>query len=287
MLNPDSLGRYLTRANSIQPAELAKVGAMVYIAVWLSTRGTELRTIDLGLVPFAMLLALMAGLIMLQPDFSTAILLVMTATAMFFAAGAEIKQLLIGFLVGAAILALMAYVMINVFHHEAFVMRWERINLWIENPLSDAWGEGFQVVQSLIALNLGGWLGQGLGQSQQKFAIYAPHTDCVISIIGEEFGFLGCLVVLGLYGLWTWRGLRVAWEAVDEFGRLLAVGIVSWVTFQGILHIAVNTASTPFTGTVLPFISYGGSSLVSGLAAVGILLNIARVSRTAQEESDA
>ena len=261
------VGRWLVRGRSVQPSELAKVGAMIYIAVWLAAKGENLRSVNLGLIPFAVLLGFIAGLIMLQPDFSTGVLLIATATAMLFVAGVDIKQLLIGFLFGGLALFLMAI---------AMPYRMRRINLWLQSPFSDVSDKGFQVVQALVALHKGGLAGVGLGQSQQKFVVYAAHTDGIFAILGEEMGLLGCLLVIGLYGLWTWRGLRVAWAAPDMYGRLLAVGLVAWVTLQAILHIGVITASTPFTGTVLPFISYGGSSLVSCLASVGILLNISR-----------
>lgn len=252
---------------SVQPAEMARVGAVLYIAVWLASRGEALRAVDVGLVPFALLLGFIAGLIVLQPDYSTAFLLVATATAMFFAAGADMKQLLLGFLVGGVALAVVGI---------AAPYRSKRVDLWLQSPFSDALGGGFQVIQSLAALNKGGLVGIGLGQSQQKFAIYAPHTDGIFAVIGEELGFVGAALVIGLYALWTWRGMRIAWYAPDTYGTLLAVGIVSWVVFQATLHIAVITASVPFTGTVLPFVSYGGSSLVATLASTGILLNISK-----------
>lgn len=261
---------------SVQPSEMARVGAMLYIAVWLASRGEALRSIDVGLIPFALLLGFIAGLIVLQPDFSTAALLVATATAMFFAAGADMRQLLLGFLAGGV-----ALVVVGI----AAPYRSSRIDLWLQSPFSDALGRGFQVIQSLAALNKGGLLGIGLGQSQQKFAIYAPHTDGIFAVIGEELGFAGTVVVLGLYALWTWRGMRIAWYAPDTYGMLLAVGIVSWVVFQAILHIAVITASVPFTGTVLPFVSYGGSSLLATLASTGILLNISRGGRAAGRQA--
>ncbi len=272
------LGRWLINSKSVQPSELAKLGAMIYIAVWLAAKGENLRSVNLGLIPFALLLGLIAGLIILQPDFSTGALLVVTAAAMFFVAGADMKQLLIGFLFGGLAMGLVAF---------AMRYRVDRINLWLSSPLSDASGKGFQVVQCLAALSRGRWLGVGLGQSQQKFIIFAPHTDGIFAILAEEMGVFGSLLVIGLYGLWTWRGLRIAWAAPDVYGRLLAVGLVVWVTFQAILHIGVVTASTPFTGTVLPFISYGGSSLVSCLASVGVLLNISRHGSAESQEGSA
>ena len=263
------LGRWVFRfekSSSVQPVEVAKLGAMVYIAVWLAAKGEQIRNVNLGLVPFALLLGMMAGLIVAQPDFSTAVLLVATATAMFFVAGADMRQLLIEFLFGGAALVIVASIF------APYIV--ERIRGWIDSPFADPLGQGFQPVQSLKALNRGSWLGVGLGQSQQKFVIYAAHTDCMFAIIGEELGLIGGAVVILLYGLWTWRGLSIARHADDVYGMLLAAGIVSWVTFQAALHIAVVSATTPFTGTVLPFVSYGGSSLVSCMASVGILLNI-------------
>jgi cell division protein FtsW len=270
------LGRWVLSArHSIQPAEMAKLGAMIYIAVWLEAKSKDIqnkdiRHITLGLIPFAILLGVIAGLIVAQPDYSTATLLVVTATAMFFVAGADIKQLLIGFLFGGIALVAVAL---------AVYYRFERVDTWLSGPFEDALGKGYQTVQSVLALVKGGWFGVGLGESEQKFTVFAPHTDCIFAIIGEELGFLGASLVILIYGLWTWRGLRIARYAPDAFGSLLAVGIVGWVTFQAALHIGVITASTPFTGTVLPFVSYGGSSLVSCLASVGILLNISRSSR--------
>jgi cell division protein FtsW len=261
-------GRWLFGGgSSVQPSELAKIGAIIYIAVWLAAKGDEIRDVRMGLVPFALLVGAIAGLIVAQPNYSTAILLVATATAMFFVAGADIRQLLISFVFGGAGLIGVAFLM---------SYRSDRIQLWLNSPFSDVLGEGFQTVQSLVALDKGGWLGVGLGQSQQKFTLYAPHTDAIFAILGEELGLVGAVLVIGLYGLWVWRGLRVARRAPDTYGMLLAIGIVAWVGFQAILHIAVVTATSPFTGTLLPFVSYGGSSLMSLLFALGILLNISR-----------
>ncbi len=267
------VGRWIVRSRSIQPVELAKVGAIIYIAVWLAAHGEHIRDISLGLIPFALLLGGIAGLIIAQPDFSSAMLLIATATAMFFVAGADMRQLLISFLFGGiAVLAVMFLAS----------YRSDRVRTWLHGPLSDPMGEGFQPIQSLVALNEGGWLGVGLGTSQQKFVLYAPHTDGIFAIIGEELGFVGAVTIVLLYALWTWRGFYIARCAQDVYGMLLAVGLVSWVTFQAALHIAVVAGLAPFTGTVLPFVSYGGSSLVTSLASVGILLNISQNS-TGQE----
>ena len=211
----------------------------------------------------------------MQPDFSTVVILVLTATTMLFAAGASMRQMII--LLGVGLLA--TYVMIRVAAY-----RNDRLTLWLMGPFSDPTGEGMQLVQSLVALNRGGWFGVGLGQSQQKFNVYAPHTDGIFSIVCEELGILGALAIVGLYGLWTWRGLRIAWHARDVYGRILAVGLTTWVTFQAAVHIGVLTATVPFTGTVLPFVSYGGSSLSSSILSAGLLLSISRDSGAPEEE---
>jgi cell division protein FtsW len=193
--------------------------------------------------------------------------------AMFFVAGADWRQFLVLMIFGA-LAGLFVVVVI-------------RYNLarWIafrQDLFADVEGTNHQVVQSIVALYRGGLAGIGLGMSEQKFLIYAAHTDCVIAVIGEELGFLGTSVMVVLYGLWTWRGLRVAAVAPDAYGGLLAIGIVIWITLQAALHVAVGTATTPFTGTVLPMVSYGGSSMVTSLGAVGILLNISHAGRAAR-----
>ena len=258
---------------SVQPVELAKYGALVYIAAWLEAKRDVLRDFNLGLVPFSLLLGTLAGMILLEKDFSTTILFVATATAMFFIAGADLRQLLVLFLGGGAAIVLVVGVLGYNYS--------ERIRPWLQqilhgdlSALSDV-GLG-QPMQSVRALSDGGWFGIGLGRSEQKFVLYAPHTDCIFAIVGEELGFAGAAALLALFGPFVWRGIRVALRAPDTFGMLLAVGIVAWVVFQAALHVAVVTVTTPFTGTVMPFVSYGGSSLMSGLAAIGVLLNISR-----------
>ncbi|NLD74646.1 MAG: FtsW/RodA/SpoVE family cell cycle protein, partial [Chloroflexi bacterium] len=203
------------------------------------------------------------------------VILVLTATTMLFAAGASMRQMLI--LLGVGLVA--SYAMIRVASY-----RNARLMLWLEGPFSDPSGEGMQLVQALYALDRGGWLGVGLGHSQQKFTVYAPHTDGIFAILCEEMGVIGALAVVGLYGLWTWRGLRIAWYARDVYGRVLAVGLTAWVVFQAAVHVGVLTATIPFTGTVLPFISYGGSSLSSSILSAGLLLSISRDAGAPEEE---
>jgi cell division protein FtsW len=256
---------------SIQPVEIAKIGAIIYIAVWLESKGAQLKQFSAGTVPFMLLLGIMGGLIMGQPDYSTALLLVATATAMFFVAGADMRHFLLFLFIGGAV----ASIPIVVFGYGM-----ERYDLWVAGPYSDPTDKGYQIIQSLRALSLGGFSGVGLGQSQQKMYLGRfSHTDFIFSIISEEFGFLGAVALIGLYGLWVWRGFVIARNAPDNYGKLLAIGLTCWIAFQAALSIAVATNSAPVTGTVLPFISYGGSSLVSAMAAVGILLNISRSGR--------
>jgi cell division protein FtsW len=253
---------------AIQPAEFAKVGAIVYIALWLESKRDQLRSFSMGAWPFTLLLGIMAGLIGLQPDFSTAVLLVATATAMFFVAGADMKHFALLLFAGA--LLIMIPVMFLGYGSA-------RLEIWLAGPMSDPLDKGYQLIQALQALSSGGFMGVGLGQSGQKMYLSRyTHTDFIYSILAEEFGFVGAVAVIALYGLWLWRGFEVAKRAPDMYGRLLAVGVVCWVVFQATLSIAVATNSTPVTGTVLPFISYGGSSLVTTLASVGILLNTSR-----------
>ncbi len=265
--------RWLFRG-SVQPAEFAKLGLMIYIAAWLGSRGDQLRSTGPGLLAFALLLGIVCALILMQPNFSTMVILALTAIVMFFAAGASMKQMVILLTVGVAA----SYLLVRVASYRS-----ERLTLFLEGPFSDPTGEGMQLVQALLALNRGGWFGVGLGHSQQKFTVYAPHTDGIFAIIAEELGIFGCLVIIALYAVWAWRGLRIAWFARDAYGRILAVGLTTWVMFQAAVHVGVLTASIPFTGTVLPFISYGGSSLSSMLLGAGLLLSISRDSGGPEE----
>ena len=254
--------------NSIQPSEIVKLAVVIYIAAWLASKGERIRQLTYGMVPFAILLGLVTGLIVLQPNFSTAFLIVWTAVAMLFVAGADITQLLIGGVVGGVSLA----VLIRTSEY-----RWNRVVAFFTNPLRDPLGRGYQTVRAIFALQTGGPTGVGLGGSVQKMGyLYAPHTDAIFAVIGEELGLVGALFIIALYGVLAYRGLRIARRCRNPFGALLATGITSWLVFQATVHIAVVTATVPFTGITLPFISFGGSSLVACMAAVGVLLSISR-----------
>ena len=252
---------------SIQPGELAKLAIAIYVAAWLASKGEQIRDVTYGLIPFAVLIGVVAGLIVMQPDVSTAMLIVLTALTMFFFAGADIFQLAVGGIVSG----ITFFVLINQLPHarrrvDEYMLTWHDPTL-----------VGHHIRQALIALGSGGLFGVGLGQGQQKLGyLPAPHTDSIFAVIGEELGFVGCLITMGLFLLLTYRGFKIALEAPDAFAALLACGITCWLTFQALVNIAVMTGLIPFTGVALPFVSSGGSAMVVSLAGIGLLLSISR-----------
>lgn len=258
---------------SIQPGELAKLAVVIYLAAWLSSKGEQIRNVTYGVVPFAVLIGVIAGLLVMQPDLSMAILVVLTALAMFFFAGADIFQLAIGGMVTAVTFVLLVK---NTPYAQQRID--EYMQIWRDPRLV-----GYHVQQALIALGSGGMFGTGLGQSQQKMGyLPVPHTDSVFAVLGEEMGFFGCLVVIVLFVLLAYRGFKIALNAPDAFAALLASGITCWLTFQAILNVAVLSGLLPFTGVALPFISSGGSPTVVSLAAIGLLLSVSRGKRSAK-----
>jgi len=265
--------RWLFRG-SIQPSELSKLAIIIYLADWLAVKGDKIRQVSYGVLPFGILLSLITGLIVLQQDLSTAILVSVTALVMFFIAGGDLWQIIAGLSAGTTIFAML---IINSSYRLA------RITAFLDPLNSDPLGDGYQIRQILIALGSGGVTGLGLGASRQKFGyIPASHTDGIFAILGEELGLLGCLVVIGLFVFLAYRGFQIALAAPDTFGSILAVGITFSLVFQAIVNVGVVTASLPFTGIPLPFISFGGSSLVVSMASVGLLLAVSR--RTMPEE---
>ena len=263
---------------SLQPSEPCKLGVIIYIAVWLSSKGEKLRQLTYGLIPFAVLIGLVAGLIMSQPDFGTSLLIVATTVAMFLIAGADLVQLLIGLAFGGATIGLLV-------KQIPYVM--ERVHTFM-NPLGDPSGAGYHIGRLLFTLAKGGISGVGLFAGHQIFGyIPASHTDSIFAIIGGELGLIGCLIVLGLFIALAYRGLRIALQAPDTFGTILASGITCWLVFQALINMAAVTSTIPFTGITLPFISFGGSSLVTSMAGIGLLLSISKGSRTARVERSA
>jgi cell division protein FtsW len=253
---------------SIQPSEFAKLIIIIYVADWVSSKGARIKQVTYGLIPFAILIGAVAALIVSQPDLSTAIIIVLTAVAMFFTAGADVLQLIIGFAFGSAAFGLL----ISRSPHA-----WERVIAYL-TTLNDPYaGSSYQVREALAALGLGGLTGQGLGLGTQKLnALPLPHTDTIFAVLGEEMGLMGTMLVVGLFAALAYRGFKIALEAPDGFGTVLAAGITFSILFQAIINIAVVTATLPFTGIPLPFISYGGSSMVVSMAGVGLLIGVSR-----------
>ena len=259
---------------SIQPSELSKLAIIIYIADWLSSKGEQIRNVRYGLVPFAILLGFITGLIVLQQDLSTAILIASTSLAMFFIAGGSLWQIMVS--MGLAGVTFAIFITRSSY-------RVNRILTFLDPLGTDPTGDGYQIHQILIALGSGGITGLGLGASRQKFGyIPASHTDGIFAIVGEELGLIGCIAVMGLFVFLTYRGFRIALDAKDSFGTILAAGITCSLIFQAIVNVGVITASLPFTGIPLPFISFGGSSLVISMASVGLLLAISRQTTPAE-----
>ncbi|SJZ35532.1 stage V sporulation protein E [Selenihalanaerobacter shriftii] len=252
----------------VQPSEIAKLSMVIYMARYLSTKQHKIDKLQ-GLAPGLLVLGLVCGLILMQPDLGTAATIGGTIMIMFIAAGLKLEYLAGLGLTGISGIFYLIY---------SAPYRKERLLAFLD-PWSDPLDSGFHIIQSLYALGSGGLFGVGIGQSRQKFFyLPEPGTDFIFAIIGEELGFIGAMVVVFLFFLFAWRGLKIAIEAPDLFGSLLAVGITTMITIQAIINIGVVTGSMPVTGITLPFISYGGSSLVIMLSGVGILLNISRYS---------
>lgn len=259
---------------SFQPGELAKFAVVLYMAAWLAAKRNRLRRITYGLLPFTALVGSIVFLIVLQPDLSTAASILATALSMFFIAGADPLQLLV---IGGG-LGVMGWQLLTRLDYaqERLATHWAAIE--------DLRQASDHVQQAVTAFLNGGLTGVGLGESRQKFAnnLPFPHTDSIFAVIGEELGLLGSFLVIALFVALVYRGFTIARYAPDPFGGLLAAGVTCWIAYDALLNIAVMTAVIPPTGVPLPFISYGGSSLVAALAGMGVVLNVSRaVSRSA------
>ncbi|QGG47852.1 stage V sporulation protein E [Heliorestis convoluta] len=252
---------------AFQPSELIKLAVVIFVAHRLSQSGYKLTNLTKGLSPYLLLMAAIAGLILLQPDLGTAMAICGTIYIMLYVAGARKSHMISLGVIGVILIALAAIL-------EPYRMR--RITGFLD-PWADPLGTGFHTLQSLFALGSGGLFGSGLGQSKQKY-FYLPenHTDFLFAILGEELGMLGATFVIVLFFVLVWRGLRVAILCPDAFGSLLAVGLTCQIALQAIINMGVVTGLLPVTGITLPFLSYGGSSLFFTLAGVGLLLNISR-----------
>jgi cell division protein FtsW len=252
---------------AVHPAEFAKLALVIYLAHWLAKRGTRIRGLVTGTLPFLVIFLPIVALVLKEPDLGTSMVLAITGLTMFTLAGASLVHvgvLLAGGLVGVVMFALHGYQL-------------ERIRAWID-PWADPTGIGFHSVQGLLALGSGGLIGLGLGQSRGAGGLFLPNAsnDFIFAVIGEEFGLLGAGLVVALFIILAYQGIRISLAAPDTFGSLLAAGITTWLCAQAFINIGVVVALFPITGITLPFISAGGSSLTISLAAVGILLSISR-----------
>jgi len=257
-------------AFSIQPSEFMKLGLIIFLAKSLDDHQKYITSFKKGFLPAILLVFTAFGLIMLQPDLGTGVVLVLTCCIMIFVAGARISHF-----VGLSFLGIIGFALLIL----SAPYRIKRITAFL-NPWEDPLGDGFQIIQSLYAIGPGGLMGVGLGNSLQKyFYLPEPQTDFIFAILGEELGFIGGTLVIVTFMILFWRGLRIALGAPDEFGRFVALGIVAMLTIQVMINISVVIGLIPVTGITLPFLSYGGSSLTLTLCSVGILLNISKYSR--------
>lgn len=245
----------------LQPAEFAKLALIMYLSAWFSNHEKK------RFGPFLLLLGMVVGLVVLEPDLGTAMVIVATAILLYFFSGAPLRHfslILPVLVVGVVLLSLLS------------PYRFARLTSFM-NPDKDPLGSSYQVRQATLAIGSGGIFGVGLGKSRQKYQ-YLPeaNTDSIFAIIGEETGFIGGIVIISVYLFMTYVGYRIAVKAPDAFGRLLALGVASWVGVQAGINIAANVALIPLTGIPLPLVSYGGSSLIVTMCGLGIVANISR-----------
>jgi len=252
---------------SVQPSELSKLALAIFLAYFLEKRAGEEGDLWRTFIPCGLITGWLAFLVVVEPDFGTALMLALIFTVMIYTAGARLVHL--GLAAAPALLAALGLLI--------FVpWRLKRLITFLD-PWADQQGSGFQVVQSLIAIGSGGPNGLGFAQGKQKM-LFLPfaHSDFIFAVVGEELGLVGALTVVAVFGLFLWRGVRTALLAPDRFGMLLSLGIVTSIVVQALFNMSVVLSLVPTKGIPLPFISYGGSSLVPTLTAVGILLNVSQ-----------
>lgn len=253
----------------LQPSELAKPVMVLFLAAFLARREERINEVTSTLLPLCVAIAVVAGLILMEPDFGTATTLVVVAAAMIFAAGIAWSRIAI-----FALMVIPAAVMIVL----SAAYRRDRLFTFL-NPEADPRGKGFQAMQSLIALGTGGLKGLGIGNGRQKlFFLPEPHTDFIFSIIGEELGFIGAFALIALFGFLMWRGFRIARYSHNRFDYYAALGFTLMIGIQALINISVALCLLPTKGLPLPLVSYGGSSLVTSMIAVGMLLNLSQQS---------
>lgn len=262
----------------LQPSEFAKFAVLIYMAAWLSAKGGVIHDVSLGVLPFVGMVGLIGALIMAQPDLGTAIMIAAITGTLFFVAGARLFHVLV--LMATGLFATMVLILTGGY-------RMDRITAFLDAE-SDPTGVGFHAIQLLVAFGSGGFTGLGLGVSRQKF-FYVPgsHTDGIMAIIGEELGYIGVSVVMLLFVVMLVRILMVARRADTQFGSLIAMGTFAWIAFQMLINVGGVLRMMPLTGIPLPFVSYGGTALLTLFLAMGVLLGVSRYTETAEAEQPA
>ncbi|WP_340008672.1 putative lipid II flippase FtsW [Paenibacillus sp. FSL K6-0276] len=268
----------------IQPTELAKISIILYLSALITKKGERFRDFRTGYIPVMVIVGIVAGLIMMQPDLGSCLILVATSGLVIYAGGASMKHILgsiallvlgVGLVMGAkAAIDSLSPATDKVAATQDY--RKGRIQAFLD-PYQDAEGEGYNIIQSLTALGQGGVSGSGFGKSIQKLDyLKYPYTDFIFPVIGEEFGFVGTALFLMLYLYFIWRGILIALRCKDPFGTLVGIGIMGLIAIQAFVNIGGVTKTIPLTGVTLPFISYGGSSLLVSMLSMGIMLSISR-----------
>jgi cell division protein FtsW len=257
--------------SSVQPSEMAKLGLVIYLAVWMESKGPRLSEWGYGFIPLMMIIGLIGGLILLQPDLSAVLTIAVVSLTMFYLAGSRASQTL-SIAAGSAIVG---YILVRLTNTGR--ARWDDYLA----GLVDIEGASYHVQHSLQAFFSGGLIGRGLGASREKFGLLpAPHTDSIFAVLGEELGLAGALFVLLLFLAFLYRGFKVATQADDRLASLLAGGITFWIGVEAFVNMSVLLGMLPFAGNALPFFSFGGSSLLVTMAGVGLLLNVSRQSKS-------
>ena len=268
--------RSLLERRSIQPSELAKLATVIYLGVWLYAKGDKLKQVGFGILPLAVILGFVGGLIAIQPDLSAASTVFALGLLMFFLVGGSFWQIFVFVVIaggfGGGLVALVKPDALG-----------RIIDFW--NGLFDLTATPPQVNAAISAFKAGGWFGVGPGRGIAKLVLLpVPHTDSIFAVVGEEIGVFGAVILVIIYALFLWRGLVIAQKAEDGLGTVLAVGLTLWIVFEAYVNMAVIIGLLPVAGNPLPFISLGGSNLLVTLAAVGIILNIGRSSKKESEQ---
>ncbi len=262
--------------NSVQPSELAKLVIILYLSVWLFSKREQIQSVSFGLLPLAVILGALGGLIYVQPDLSAVITIFFLGGLMFFLAGGDLKQI--------AMLVVVSLV-VGWLVIQATATGSARISSYLAG-LGDPLRASDHVRRAIEAFVRGGWFGVGIGNSVTKVTgLPVPHTDSIFAVVGEETGMIGAVGLLVLYSMLLWRGMKIARQAPDELGSLMAAGLTLWLVFEAFINMAVMVNLLPFAGNALPFISAGGSNMVISLAAIGILMNISRLSVQTRESN--